>query len=231
MDKKSQISEQLHAYVINLDHKQKRLQRMESWLNEAHLPWTRIPGINGLSLVKLDIDKINEQAARTLKRGEIGCAMSHIAAWNMATLDSASHVWIMEDDIRPRMPMHELNSEISKIIATGGWDIMYLTGESSTERFMNICSPAHLEPYLNNYSEINEQEIGMRPFYSVGPQIGAYSYILTTNGLEKVSAFFATLINPVDVQLGQMNSWLRTCMWRMPITEHVYDGTSDSRKN
>lgn len=236
MNTKKITDDKIHIYVINLDRRPDRMMNMEKWLNQISFPWTRVVGVDGIFLSDQKINQINKHAARRLGKGEIGCLLSHVAAWNLAISDAVNYIWIMEDDVYPKVSISKLNEEVNKIINTSGWDIMYLTGKSNTDRFFKICSPEHLQPYLRNDQTCESNletslKTSLIPFFPVGPQIGAYSYILSISGIQKVSSFFEKPINPVDVQLGQMNTWLYTSMWRLPLIEHLYDGTSDSQRN
>ena len=193
--------------------------------------WKFCSAVDGHLLPESEIDQINQSAVRTLTRGEIGCALSHKKVWEMATLEkSAEHTWVMEDDVSLLPAIADLESILSGLGKDREWDILYMTGDSNTEYFFEVCDHIHLKPYLEgDLTKYFHEDDASRYATQVGPQIGAYSYILSSSGLKKVRAFFETLVNPVDVQIGQMNDWLSTFMAKTCLVQHEYDGTSDSR--
>ena len=110
-----------------------------------------------------------------------------------------------------------------------GLDLMYTTAVSNKTDFLRICDPAHLPPYLatQDFASSVAMENGIA--FPVGPQLGAYSYLLSQEGLRKVHRLFTGPRNPVDVQLGEMNPWINTYMLQKALVAHTYDGTSDSQ--
>ena len=71
----------MKIFVINLDRSTKRLQQIKSKLGTV--PFERIQAIDGQKLTYDEIAKWTTTACRTIKcsKSIIGCAMSHIKAW------------------------------------------------------------------------------------------------------------------------------------------------------
>ena len=75
------------AYVINLAANADRLQRSGRQLDAQGIAWQRIDGVNGWTLPSEEVARVYDarRNARSAKHPlvppEIGCYLSHIAAW------------------------------------------------------------------------------------------------------------------------------------------------------
>ena len=222
----------MKAFVINLKERTHRLSLVEHWLRMGTFDWTRIEATDGLSLDPNTVSQINEGAARALKRGEIGCALSHIEAWKVALETTHSHFLFLEDDVKPKVPPVLIKRKLFQLEKQSQWDIMYLTGVSNSARFKSLCNKKHLHPYLQGNFDFRDGKSINDLFFYVGPQVGAYAYMVTRQGATKLLDFFSGhLLNPVDVQIGQMNTWLKTGMTKEVLIEHRFDSVSDSQRN
>lgn len=91
---------QLKIYLVNLDRSPDRLTRMSRLLQTARLTYHRIPAIDGHTLSAEEIEKYNGNVANApLSGSQIGCYLSHRAAWQQVTEDEAAYAAIIEDDI------------------------------------------------------------------------------------------------------------------------------------
>jgi len=92
------------AYVINLADNTRRMERSAAQLDAAGVAWARINGVNGWGLSDADLADVYDPArnARDAKhrlvRPEIGCYLSHIAAWRVIAEGDADGGFIFEDD-------------------------------------------------------------------------------------------------------------------------------------
>ncbi len=92
------------AYVINLADNTSRLQRSARQLDGAGVAWHRIDGVNGWAMGEAEIGAVYD-AKRNARDGkhrlvapEIGCYLSHIAAWRAIAEGDAPGGFIFEDD-------------------------------------------------------------------------------------------------------------------------------------
>lgn len=93
------------VYVLNLDRDSDRLDHMRTQLDQARMPWVRIPAVLGAAL---DANALNQALDRpgferthgmTPALGEVGCYLSHLRA-HQALLDSSDEfAVILEDDV------------------------------------------------------------------------------------------------------------------------------------
>lgn len=89
----------MRTYLINLDRSPERLARMDRILGELGLDYERVPAIDGLALPEAEICRHNEVALQPLSAGEIGCFLSHRAAWMRMVEAGLPHALILEDDL------------------------------------------------------------------------------------------------------------------------------------
>jgi glycosyl transferase family 25 len=92
------------SYVINLARNAQRMDNSARQLDAARLPWERIEAVNGWALSEAEIAEVYD-ADRNARDGkqplvapEIGCYLSHIAAWERIAEGPHRGGFIFEDD-------------------------------------------------------------------------------------------------------------------------------------
>ena len=93
----------MRAFLINLDRSPDRLALMAGDLDRLGLAWERLPAVDGTTLALPD-PRIDEAAFRRrhhalLRRGEIGCYLSHHAALVRFLASGADLGLVLEDDV------------------------------------------------------------------------------------------------------------------------------------
>ena len=95
-----------------------------------HLEWNNAL-LSQFTLFPWKIAHHNSWWSRNIKRGEIACAMNHLACWREANRAGASAAVIFEDDaiLRPRLfqDLPKLLDKLSR--ADPAWDLLYLGRE------------------------------------------------------------------------------------------------------
>jgi len=118
------------SYVINLADNTRRLRTSAEQLDAAGLPWHRVEGVNGWTL---PTDRIAEvyDSARNARDGkhalvapEIGCYLSHIAAWRVIAEATAPGGFIFEDDFAADDTLADKLCHLSQPQET--WDMVKL---------------------------------------------------------------------------------------------------------
>ena len=103
----------IRTYLINMDRSKKRLAYVRPKIKALGYPFERIRAIDGQSLSTQFIQKHTDAFARThwnlfsyepnqasfLRRGDMGCALSHIKAWKRFLKSNAQYALIFEDDV------------------------------------------------------------------------------------------------------------------------------------
>ena len=94
------------VYLINLDKDRMRLEAATAELARVGSRWTRIAAVNGRQLPAERIAKVYDKrrnrayARHPLTPPEIGCYLSHIAAWRAIAGADAPGGVVLEDDFR-----------------------------------------------------------------------------------------------------------------------------------
>ncbi len=92
------------CYVINLAENIRRMENSARQLDAAGLAWHRIAGVKGSDLTEAEVAAVYDarrnavDAKYPLVRPEIGCYLSHIAAWRAIAEGEAEGGFIFEDD-------------------------------------------------------------------------------------------------------------------------------------
>lgn len=119
------------SYVINLADNAARMENARAQLEAAALPFHRIDAVNGWQLPLEEIarvydDRANAKRARhDLVPAEIGCYLSHIAAWRAIAGGDAPGGFIFEDDFEAGATLAPTLRALTK---DGGsdWDMVKL---------------------------------------------------------------------------------------------------------
>lgn len=183
----------LPIYVINLKDRPDRKQKIEKEMLKHNLKnVTILEAVNGYDLdidelLDNDLYTINEDIARPLKRGEIGCYLSHLEAWYKILRDKEPYALIIEDDaVFVENFKEKLNDALNKI-KNSNWDVLFL-GRN--------CS--HFEYECNRGTPVNNEKILMYPLIS---GYGTFAYIIKNRCIRKLLKDTFPLIKPVDVVL------------------------------
>jgi len=117
--------------VINLDRSPERWRRAESAYSRAGLAVERLPAIDGETLTEAEIG-IAVDAGRNrrlykhpLTKGEVGCYLSHRAAWRRIAASGAEGGYVFEDDTEPTETLASAMALLETCAAD--WDLAKLS--------------------------------------------------------------------------------------------------------
>lgn len=88
------------CYLINLDRSPERLVGMSLRLAELQLPFERVPAVDGMALSE-DVFVAQTRENRyykPLRRGEVGCHLSHLEAMRRFAASGRKYALVLEDD-------------------------------------------------------------------------------------------------------------------------------------
>ena len=115
-------------YVINLDRRTDRWQRMEQILNQNLLHANRVSGFDGrYRLTESDMDAIvGPYGRRNIKKGQVGIVITYLSILKHALDNNFNCIWVMEDDVE----FHCSPESISKFLVAlsnldPDWDLFY----------------------------------------------------------------------------------------------------------
>lgn len=100
------------CFLINLDRSPDRFAAMLPRLAAQDITFERIPGVDGMALSE---DEFSEQTHqnryyKSIRRGEVGCQLSHLKALKRFLASGARYALVLEDDA-------EFDADFSKVLA------------------------------------------------------------------------------------------------------------------
>jgi glycosyl transferase family 25 len=131
------------AYVINLAANVRRLEASARQFDGQGIPWRRIDGVNGWTLAPDEIARVydaarNRRAAKhPLVAPEVGCYLSHIAAWREIAGGDHPGGFIFEDDFAADETLGPVLELLSEDAPGGRWDMVKLFAFKPEPRLIN----------------------------------------------------------------------------------------------
>ncbi|XP_065085939.1 glycosyltransferase 25 family member [Ochlerotatus camptorhynchus] len=124
-----------HIYMINLERRPERRNKMFNNFNELGLDVDFFPAVDGRQLNDEKLQKIGIKFLsgyadpyhnRPMTMGEIGCFLSHYYIWEKMVTLNQQEVLILEDDIRfePYFK-RRVDQVLEDARRIGGWDLIY----------------------------------------------------------------------------------------------------------
>lgn len=121
----------INMFVISIERT--RLHIFLGVFKKIELYIKSTKGVNGkhLNKKKLQADKTLSAKRTSMKRGVIGCFLSHRRIWQIVDTKNYSHAVIFEDDARPLTNLRSIGTRISTIIRSlnkhaPNWDVLLL---------------------------------------------------------------------------------------------------------
>ena len=163
----------MKTFVINFPNDTIRKHFQEKQLNGYD--HTFVEGINGYTLdySKLNLNT-NRDIFRKLKKGEIGCLLSHLKSYENALELKLKEVLILEDDAE----LCENFYEKLKLVLTNApnkWDILLLSSTNVWRKYKNKVSKT---TKVNEYFSLIE-----------GDHYGNQGYIINNNAMQTLLDF------------------------------------------
>jgi len=90
------------CYLINLDRSPERLEAMHAHLSVLDIAYERVPGVDGAALDEAQFRQYTRENRyyKPLRRGEVGCYLSHNKALQCFLDSNTPYALILEDDAR-----------------------------------------------------------------------------------------------------------------------------------
>jgi len=111
-------------YVINLDRSPQRWAKMAANLGAMGLDFERLVAVDAAQAPDAVIDAFYDAAANArhyfvpLKRGEVGCFLSHRKAWQALVDSGADMAVVLEDDVEFEAPPQPLLQALAQQLGT-----------------------------------------------------------------------------------------------------------------
>uniref|UniRef100_A0A914DW51 Glycosyltransferase 25 family member n=1 Tax=Acrobeloides nanus TaxID=290746 RepID=A0A914DW51_9BILA len=164
-------------YLINLKRRPERLRRMELVFKLLGIDYTLFEAVDGKHLAPEELEEIEFMPGyqdpyykRPMKKGEIGCFLSHYRIWEDVVKNSYSRVIVFEDDVRfmenSTIELNEMVEDLMKMRTE--WDFIYLGRKKMSPHGDEFFEPGHR--YLS----------------TVGYSYWTLGYALSLNGASKL---------------------------------------------
>ncbi len=184
-------------YVINLDHRKDRWNRLSELFSKMNLNVNRFSAIIGSQLTTRQRQEMSGPYPILLSGDEIGCLLSHLSIIKDAYDRGFSTVWILEDDVEFLEEAKALVPYIKNLCAIDKeWDILYTDTNSRDPLngyFHPIDVPARPHQHLPPFNELAKRVPVGFDLERLGVRYGMGSVIYSRRGLEKVYNYFAHL--------------------------------------
>lgn len=176
------------AYVINLDRRGDRLERL--WTNSPDLKerverWSAIDGRN-ITLTPA-ISRLLKPNDFFWKKAVSGCALSHLGLWWKLAHETPdiNNYLILEDDVKFRNGWEAAwKTAVKNGDVPDDYDILYLGGVLPPNRggFEENCK----EPFNDSFCRIKENKMWGQSLPTRYFHFCAYAYVLSKRGAQKV---------------------------------------------
>lgn len=126
-------------FVINLDERPDKFKNAQEQLIAQGLNCERISAVRGSDLTQEQIEQAYDKEAnkqhymKTMSVGEIGCYMSHRAAWQKIVDENLDYAIILEDDAEPT---ESFATGIETLKTIKNWDFIKLQGGRGGRRII-----------------------------------------------------------------------------------------------
>ena len=218
--------EDMDIYFINLKSRTLKRSQMESQLKRHNIIANAFDAVDGKKLNRNDLNMKNiisdnlsrvEMNGRTLRKGEIGCSLSHITIWKKFLSSKKKYLMIFEDDAILEDNFKEnLNSILSNLDNINyKWDALYLN-ENCYRHFKSNCNGNFI---TNNV--IKPKNVGY----------GCYGYILKKNFINKCLSDLFPIVIPVDnfiIKKSQLDPSLIVLRTENPLVNYDKNYISDT---
>jgi len=174
-------------YVINLDRRPDRLERIAQHLETRGVAWERVSGCDGAGASEAALASVIRPRGPLgpLGVGDRACTVSHTLAWEtFLQTEAAGYALFLEDDIY-------LGSDIAATVASDAW-IPSVTDAVKLEKYNSGASRLLLGPVVGHTP-------GGRALRRMRSRhMGGGAYILSRKGAELVLGWRGRVRVPVD---------------------------------
>lgn len=176
----------MRVFVISLERARQRREHVANQLGRLGMRFEFFDAVDGASLSEDGVRSVysDERARQTfwgpLNRGEIGCALSHIAIWKTIVAEQVAHALVLEDDALLDTATPEILAALPRLMNPNDVVVLVNTNEN-TFFFRQAALPA-----------------GRRLVYVNQPFFTATGYVITPGAAARLIAHALPLRVPID---------------------------------
>ena len=180
-------------FVINLDASTDRLEAIARQMSDAGLAFERIPAVLGRALSDEEISRSYSSELNrkkyyiNLKKGEIGCYLSHLKAFRKIIDDDLDYAIILEDDVTIGGNFKFLPELLEKV--TIPWDCIKLLNPGNPKKVIYRKEIAQIGP--DRYDLVAWRK----------PPVFNMAQIISKAGARKLVTSRSQFFRPADVDI------------------------------
>jgi len=181
-------------YVINLDKRPEKWERMQSIFAERNLRANRVSGVKGWELTTENMQELAGTYPITFRPGEAGCLLSHVSVLQDAYERGFDVIWDCEDDIAFEDSVELIPYFIEKLNEIDpDWDVFFtdLNTKNSKGEYLysgNIVCRPDQKHYPHDYYRYRNQVAD--DILRIRQRYGTYSMIISRKGIKKMLDYF-----------------------------------------
>lgn len=174
--------------VINLGEDRRKFKLAQSLYGKMSIRIERLNGVRGSELSEYVLSQVVSESGSVLGRGAVGCALSHIAAWEKVATGEADYGLIVEDDGLP----YSWQNIDCLVEDAGEFDVLYVN-----ERMSSVPCQDVEDGVRSIWDTLGSRPANLRGW-------GGDGYILSRRGAERLLSSIAQdkIVGHIDGQLG-----------------------------
>jgi GR25 family glycosyltransferase involved in LPS biosynthesis len=177
-------------YIINLDERPEKWQRMKELFDKEGLKVNRVAAINGWKIPKAIQKELIGHYHKQIRPGVIGCFLSHISAIKDAYERGFNTVWILEDDVEFLENVRQLSDLLLQLFKIDPeWDLFYTDIDSKDAKGNYVRSlgsnfrPDQKARPLRYYTQ---RTLISKDIMKIRQRFGMYSVFYSRKGMKKI---------------------------------------------
>ena len=193
------------VYVINLDARPERWERMHTLLKERGINPNRVSGVNGWNLS----DEIAKEVAGPypvrLKGGALGCLLSHVSIYKDAYDRGYKYIWVLEDDADFLEDIRQIPTYLTVLSRLDpNWDIFYTDVDCRADEMGYVPSivreAARPGQEMMPWQYYSLRLLACNGIFRIFGRYGTTSMVISRHGIETLVNYFSHVYTwmPID---------------------------------
>jgi glycosyl transferase family 25 len=178
-------------FVLNLDCRQDRMERLNDILHYLEIPYERFPALHKDTVVGLHASLIKQQPYSTINNaGYLACLLSHLSIYKLAIDRGYKSILIFEDDILIHKNAKEMVYDVLKKVPDN-WDVLYFGYLKLSE---DLSTWSH---YMDSDSFINDSIVRSRGFWC------CHSYAINVSLMKEILQLYSENSTSMPIEIDR----------------------------
>ncbi len=194
-------------YIINLDTRPEKWERVIPQFIDRGLKFNRVSGVVGSDLSESQVLEMAGFYQRWMKVGHIGCLLSHISVLKDAYNRDVERIWVMEDDAEVLEDPHQISDILSELEEIDSdWDILYTDTDmrDSTDGYLRFLAlDSRPDQKLQFWYYLIKRTQLSKNIMKIGQRYGTHSFLISRKGMKKMLDHFTHvyLWSAIDIDM------------------------------